>query len=44
MTSTEKYNLMLARYNTLSERPKDIKCGGVLRKLRRKLRKYEQNN
>ena len=29
----------LDRYNRLSKSPKDIKCPGVVRKLRRQLRK-----
>lgn len=35
--------LMLDRYNRLSQSPKNIKCPGVLRKLRRQLRKAGVN-
>jgi hypothetical protein len=44
MTNKDKYNLMFARYVTLSEKPKNIKSGGVLRKLRRKLRAMKKDN
>lgn len=39
MTKEDKVMLMKDRYNVLSNKEKNIKCGGVLRKLRRKIRK-----
>jgi len=41
MTKVEKYNLTVERYNKLKESPKNIKCGGVLKKLRRQIRHME---
>lgn len=38
MTKEQKIALMKDRYNKLSNSPKNIKCGGVLRKLTRQLR------
>lgn len=38
MTRKEKLLLLEDRYNRLKESPKDIKCGGVLRRLRREIR------
>lgn len=43
MNKIDTYNLLLARYNSLKESPKNIKCGGVLRKLRRKLRNTKKD-
>lgn len=43
MTKRDEYNLLVARYNTLKDSPKNIKCGGVLRKIRRKLRNMEKD-
>lgn len=43
MTQRDKYDLLLARYNTLKDSPKNIKCSGVLRKIRRKLRNMEKD-
>ena len=42
MTIKEKYDLTCDRYNALKDSPKNIKSGGVLRKLRRKIRQYEK--
>lgn len=39
MTKEDKVMLMKDRYNVLSNKEKNIKSGGVLRKLRRKIRK-----
>lgn len=42
MNSNDKLNLMKDRINKLENRSdKNIKCGGVLRKLRRQLRNME---
>ena len=38
MTIREEYDLKKDRYDKLSRSPKNIKCPGVLRKLRRQLR------
>lgn len=43
MTQVEKLALMKNRLATLEERPKNIKCPGVVRKLRRTIRNMEQN-
>ncbi len=42
MTKTDKLNLMKDRYNRLKDNPKDIKAGGVVRKLRRQIRNLER--
>lgn len=42
MTKEQKYELMKDRYNRLSSDPKNWKCPGVCRKLRRKLRQLEK--
>lgn len=41
MTKTEKLALMKNRLYTLQNNPKNIKSGGVLRKLRRQIRNAE---
>jgi hypothetical protein len=41
MNAQEKLALTKERYNKLKENPKNVKCGGVLRKLRRQLRNAE---
>lgn len=41
MTEKEKYLLNVNRYNQLMENGKNIKATGVLRKLQRQIRKYE---
>lgn len=40
MTKEEKIALMRERLKKLEASPKNIKCGGVVRKLRRQLRNY----
>ena len=42
MTKEEKLALMKDRYNRLSSSPKNIKCGGVLRRLSRQIRNLEK--
>lgn len=42
MTNTEKLVLMKNRYKKLAGSDKNIKSGGVLRKLRRQIRNLEQ--
>ena len=42
MTSNEKLALMKDRFNRLKDNPKDIKAGGVVRKLRRQIRNLER--
>ena len=42
MTNTEKLILMKSRYNKLKETDKNIKSGGVVRKLRRQIRNMEK--
>lgn len=42
MTNKEKLALVRNRYNQLSNNPKNIKSGGVLRKLRRQIRNLEK--
>ena len=41
MNAQEKLALTKERYNKLKENPKNVKCGGVLRKLRRQIRNAE---
>lgn len=43
MTKEEKLALMKNRKNKLNQSPKNIKCGGVLRKLTRQIRNAENN-
>ena len=43
MTKEEKLALMKNRKNKLNQSPKNIKCGGVLRKLARQIRNAENN-
>ena len=43
ITVEQKLALMKNRLATLEERPKNIKCPGVVRKLRRVIRNMEQN-
>ena len=43
MTREEKLALMKNRKNKLNQSPKNIKCGGVLRKLIRQIRNAENN-
>ena len=38
MTTKEKIAILKNRINLLENRPQNVKCGGVLRKLRRQLR------
>ena len=42
MTKEEKLALMKNRKNKLNESPKNIKCGGVLKKLIRQIRNMEK--
>ena len=42
MTKEQKLNLMKDRYNRLAGTPKNIKSGGVLRKLARNIRNLER--
>ena len=42
MNAEQKLALAKERYNKLKENPKNIKSGGVLRKLRRQIRNAEQ--
>ena len=41
MNPLDRYNLLVDRYNRLSSNPKNLKCSGVVRKLRRQIRKFE---
>lgn len=41
MNQTEKLALLKDRYNKLKDNPKDIKAGGILRKLKRQIRNME---
>lgn len=43
MTKEEKLALTKERKNKLSQSPKNIKCGGVLKKLTRQIRNMEKN-
>ena len=42
MKKTEKLNLMKNRLNTLEKNPKNLKCGGTVRALRREVRNLER--
>lgn len=42
MTREQKLALMKDRYNKLDGSPKNIKAGGVVRKLRRQIRNLEK--
>ena len=42
MNKEQKLKLMKDRYNKLSENPKDIKCPGALKKLKRQIRNIEK--
>jgi hypothetical protein len=42
MTKDEKLSMMKFRYNRLNGTPKNIKCPGVLKKLKRQIRNMEQ--
>lgn len=42
MSKEEKLALLKNRLNTLEGNPKNIKCGGVVRKLRRQVRNMEK--
>ena len=42
MTNAEKLTIMKDRLNRLENSPKDIKCPGVLTKLRRQIRNLEK--
>lgn len=42
MTNEEKIMLIKERYKVLASKEKNIKSGGVLRKLRRKIRNLEK--
>ena len=42
MTIREIYNLHVAKLKKLEGNPKDIKCPGVVRKLRRQKRNFEK--
>ena len=42
MTNAEKLVLMKSRYNKLTGTDKNIKSGGILRKLRRQIRNMEK--
>lgn len=42
MTDVRRLALMKDRYNRLKENPKDIKCPGVVRKLKRQIRAFEK--
>lgn len=42
MTKEEKLALMKNRKNKLNESPKNIKCGGALKKLTRQIRNMEK--
>lgn len=44
MTNAEKLTLMKIRLAQLEGSPKNIKCGGVVRKLRRQVRNMEEQN
>ena len=43
MTEFEKLTIMKERYKKLKESPKNEKCGGCIRKLKRKIAKMEMN-
>lgn len=40
MNAQDHYNLLADRYNRLTANPKNWKCPGVVRKLRRQIRKF----
>jgi hypothetical protein len=42
MTQNEKLALMKDRYNKKAQMPKNLKCPGAMKKLRRQIRKMEQ--
>ena len=42
MTIQEQLNLAQNRYNTLSHKPQNIKCGGVLKRLARTIRNLKK--
>ena len=42
MTKVERLALMEARYNSLKEKEKNIKCPGVLRRLARDIRNLKK--
>lgn len=39
MTNEQKLDLMKDRYNRLKDNPKNIKCPGTVRKIKRQIRK-----
>ena len=41
ITKEQKLNILKDRYNKLVNKPINIKCGGVLRKLERQIRNME---
>lgn len=43
MTKIEKLNIMKDRLKKLESTPKNIKCGGVVRGLRREIRLLEES-
>ena len=40
MNPLDRFNLLVDRYNRLSSNPKNWKCPGVVRKLRRQIRTF----
>ncbi len=42
MTTAEKLSIMKDRYNKKATQPKNIKCPGAMRKLRRQIRNLEK--
>ena len=44
MTKAEKLALLKERKKKLNESPKNIKCGGVLKKLNRQIRNMEKED